>query len=302
MTARELFIGAGGRLRAPWRLLLFFAVLSVVAKVVAAAAWPLIGAVAREWGVASSAFYWLALLSLIGAHGIMIAGVDRTPWSAAWLGRDALAGTLLARGLLLGCLAIGVPSLLLLSVGWLRAEPAAAGSWAVSAGRMAATLVPAAFAEELMLRGYVLAVLREWWGWRAALMGTSVAFGLLHLPNPGSSAQSVTLVVLAGLFLGLVVLVTRSLYAAGLAHFAWNFTMAAALHTPVSGLPVDTPGYRVVDAGPDWATGGVWGPEGGALAAAGMLVGGWYLLASRDRARALGEPMARLASREEPGS
>ena len=300
MTARELFIGAGGRLRPPWRLLLFFAVLSVVAKVVAAAAWPLIGAVAREWGVASSAFYWLALLSLIGAHGIMIAGVDRTPWSAAWLGRDALAGTLLARGLLLGCLAIGVPSLLLLSVGWLRAEPTVAGSWSASAGLMAVTLVPAAFAEELLLRGYVLAVLREAWGWRPALAVSSLAFGLLHLQNPGASAQSVTLVVLAGLFLGLIVLATRSLYAAAIAHFSWNFTMAAALHTAVSGLGLGTPGYRVVDAGPDWATGGRWGPEGGALAAAGMLVASWYLLASRDGARALGEPIARLERREEP--
>ncbi|MBV9879811.1 MAG: hypothetical protein JO180_04905, partial [Gemmatirosa sp.] len=32
-----------------------------------------------------------------------------------------------------------------------------------------------------------------------------------------------------------------------------------------------TPGYRTVDAGPDWLTGGPWGPEGGLAAGAGML-------------------------------
>lgn len=301
MTVRGLFVGAQGRLRALWRLLLFFAVVAI-ATMLGSAAWMVAGATVDSAAGDPTTFSWILLLALLAAHWVMISGVDRLPWSAVWLGRDALRGTLLARGLLIGCLAIGVPSLLLLWVGWLRAEPAGAGSWAGSAARMAALLVPAAFAEELMLRGYVLAVLRDAWGWRAALAVTSLVFGVLHLPNPGSSAQSVSMVVLAGIFLGLIVLVMRSLYAAAIAHFGWNFTMAAALHAPVSGLPLSTPGYRVVDAGPDWATGGIWGPEGGALAAAGMLVGSWYLLAARDRGRALGEPMARPGGREELSS
>ena len=36
-------------------------------------------------------------------------------------------------------------------------------------------------------------------------------------------------------------------------------------------LPLDTPDYAMVDDGPDWLTGGTWGPEGGAAGAAGML-------------------------------
>jgi membrane protease YdiL (CAAX protease family) len=76
--------------------------------------------------------------------------------------------------------------------------------------------------------------------------------------------------MLAGFFLGSIFLATRSLYAATAAHFIWNWFMAAGLHTPVSGLPVSTPGYRVTDAGPDWLTGGSWGPEGGLAAAVGM--------------------------------
>ncbi|MNC89195.1 hypothetical protein D3C83_50980 [compost metagenome] len=53
--------------------------------------------------------------------------------------------------------------------------------------------------------------------------------------------------------------------------------MAALLHVPVSGLPLDTPDYALVDDGPDWLTGGLWGPEGGAAGAAGMLGALGYL-------------------------
>jgi hypothetical protein len=89
--------------------------------------------------------------------------------------------------------------------------------------------------------------------------------------------------MLAGIFLGGVVLVTRSLYAAWMAHFSWNWTMAVLLHIPVSGLATETPDYRTLDAGPDWATGGAWGPEGGVGAALGILGGIGYLFVRRRR-------------------
>ena len=115
---------------------------------------------------------------------------------------------------------------------------------------MSIFLLPAAFYEELSTRGYIFAVLRESIGWRSAVVATSVVFGLLHVRNAGASVQSVTLVVLAGVFLAGVLVATRSLYAAWMAHFAWNWTMAVVFHTAVSGLPLESPDYRYVDAGP----------------------------------------------------
>ena len=73
------------------------------------------------------------------------------------------------------------------------------------------------------------------------------------------------------------------LYAAWAAHFAWNWAMAAFLHTAVSGLPFSAPDYRIIDAGPDWATGGKWGPEGGVGAVVGMLVALGFLYARWQR-------------------
>jgi hypothetical protein len=125
--------------------------------------------------------------------------------------------------------------------------------------------------EELLSRGYIFATLKEWLGAPVAVTVTSVAFGLLHFQNPNVSVLSLVLVTLAGVFLAAVLLATRSLYAAWLAHFAWNWTMAALLHVPVSGIDLGKPDFQLVDTGPDWLTGGQWGPEGGAAAGLGML-------------------------------
>jgi membrane protease YdiL (CAAX protease family) len=160
-----------------------------------------------------------------------------------------------------------------------------AGDWWTWAGRMAVFLLPAALWEELAFRGYPFAVLRRAIGVPAALAATSLLFGLAHAQNRPGSALPLALVTLAGVFLGGIVVRGGGVWAAWMAHFAWNWVMAALLHTDVSGfLPSPPPGYRVLDAGPDWITGGPWGPEGGIAAGLGMSVGIAYLFARRRRA------------------
>jgi hypothetical protein len=204
------------------------------------------------------------------------------------LERAAARPRRLAEGLAAGVLAIGVPAAALLGTGLLSAEPAAPGSWWGAALSLAAFLLPAALWEELLFRGYAFRALADGAGAWVALTVTSVLFGLVHLGNAGATAQSTALVTTAGYFLGAVLLRTRSLYAAWAAHWGWNWTMAAVFHVAVSGTGFPTPDYRVVDAGPDWLTGGVWGPEGGLAAAAGM-AGGIYLLLGTRRTRRAGD-------------
>jgi hypothetical protein len=165
----------------------------------------------------------------------------------------------------------------------LQIVPTSPGSWWGEAGRSTALLLPAAFFEELFIRGYVFAVLRRAAGWRTALVVTSIVFGLLHAANPGADGESILAVIVAGFFLGAIFLFTRSLYAAGAAHFAWNWIMAGALHIAVSGIPSRDPDYRVVETGPDWLTGGPWGPEGGAAAVAAMFIVVFYLYGRHQR-------------------
>ena len=238
---------------------------------------PLLGAADRLTGTNGAADELIFVMGLVVAHAIMLHWIDRRLWS--YVGLDAAAARfgLLARGWLLGALPILVPCLLLLATGLLAIRPSLQGSWMLAALQVSVFLLPAALGEELLSRGYIFAALRDWLGWPVALLLTSIGFGLLHLANPGADARSVTMVVLAGIFLGAVLVVTGSLYAAWMAHWAWNWVMAVPLHAAVSGLPLARPDYQVVDAGPDWITGGTWGPEGGAGAAAGMAIGLGYL-------------------------
>ena len=290
MTARAVLRSADGRLRAPWRLLVF----GVAAVALAMLAFGLISLVVPSSkrpevlpaedvvGLDVVLASWGTVLALLGAHAFVLRFVERRGWGwdFVWLDRRAAHPRLLAAGFLIGALAIGVPSALLIGVGWLDVTDAP-GPWQTGAFAIAMVLLPAAFAEELMLRGYPLAVLRETLGWRGAIVITSVVFGVLHAFNPNVAVTAIVLVTIAGLFLGAIVYHMRSLWAATAAHFAWNLTLAVFLHAAVSGQEMPAGDYRVIDSGPDWATGGAWGPEGGAGAIVGMLAAVALLLRRR---------------------
>ena len=243
--------------------------------------------VAALAGIRVVLFYWVDFIAVLVATFVSLRWVDGLDWNFVRMGRSSARPALLSSGFLIGMVAIGVPCLVLLVTNDLRVVPAESGNWILAAAQMALFLIPAAAAEELLMRGYIFSVLRESIGWKNTLVATSIVFGLLHLRNPGANSETITAVIIAGFLLGTVLLVTESLYAAGLAHFAWNWTMAAGLHTSVSGLGVTAPNYHVIDGGPAWLTGGSWGPEGGVAAALGMFAWLFYLHARyRDRLRA----------------
>ena len=197
--------------------------------------------------------------------------LDHQRWNAVGLGQASWGAGALVVGALAGAFAIAIPTSLLIALGDLTFVAAPGGAEARTLALSIAVLAPAALTEELLLRGYPFTVLRETWGWPVATAITSFGFGLLHLNNPGATPLAIANVMAAGVFLAGIRVVTGSLAAAWAAHFAWNWTMSAGFHTPVSGLPLGTPDYRLVDTGPDWLSGGVWGPEGGAFAAVGMI-------------------------------
>ena len=286
MSAPQFLFTESGALRAPWRILAFS--LTSFAAFVAADALlgPLITWVFSLVGIRGvSNFEWLQAAGVLGGTIISLRWIDKRPWGDVWLGRDAARPRLVGFGFFVGAAAIAIPIAALIGVHWLREVPGGNGSWAGAALRTSIFLLPAALVEELITRGYLLSVLREAWGWPWAIGITSIAFGLLHLANNGANVESVLLVTVAGVFLAGILYATKSLYAAWMAHFAWNWTMAVLFHTAVSGYPLESPRYRYVDAGPDWATGGEWGPEGGLPAGIGMGLGGGiaYLFARRGR-------------------
>ena len=222
-------------------------------------------------------FQCIELASVLLATWIMLRRVEKLPWSTIGLDRAAASPGLIAKGAAFGGLTIGIASLLLLGIGMLRIDQTLPGSWWGQAWHSTLVFLPAAFFEELFMRGYAFAVLKRAAGWKMALIVTSIAFGLLHAWNPNPDAESILAVIVAGFFLGAIFLTTQSMYAVGIAHFAWNWVMSGALHIAVSGMPSRDPDYRVVETGPDWLTGGPWGPEGGLAAVVAMFVVFFYL-------------------------
>jgi membrane protease YdiL (CAAX protease family) len=228
----------------------------------------------------------LSLAGALLATAIMLRAVDPRSWRDVGLDARSARTSQFVGGWCIGGAPIALASGALLLVGWMRVVPASPGSSLAAAARITVFLLPAALHEEVLCRGYLLTTLRDSIGVRGAVVATSVLFGLLHVPNAGSTLESVGIVILAGIFLAAVRVVFDSLYAAWAAHVAWNWIMAVPLHAPVSGLAFETPDYRMVSTGPAWITGGSWGPEGGLAAALGMVAALIYLNARRRREEA----------------
>ncbi|MDQ4080361.1 MAG: hypothetical protein M3125_06340, partial [Gemmatimonadota bacterium] len=91
MTARAVLRSANGKLRAPWRLLIF-AVVGVLFALVAQIIIGLIGPTGGEAEIVSVgtiAFYWSLVLAFLAAHAVMLRFVDHQPWSFVWMDRTA---------------------------------------------------------------------------------------------------------------------------------------------------------------------------------------------------------------------
>lgn len=136
---------------------------------------------------------------------------------------------------------------------------------------VAAIIGIAATVEELVYRCLLFRLLERAWGTGVALAVQSVVFAVAHLENveQGGTGVVVTMLVsvtLIGLLWAALFVLTRNLWVVAANHAAWNFTILLS-GVPLSGIedwrklaPLET---RY--AGPDWLTGGMFGPESSLL-------------------------------------
>ena len=144
------------------------------------------------------------------------------------------------------------------------------------------------FYEELMSRGYYFKNLAEGFNFGPvgrkvaiflALLISAVIFGLLHAGNPNATTFSTINLFLAGVFLGVPVLLTDELAISIGVHIAWNFFQGNVFGFPVSGYTIfRTTVIDVAQGGPDLWTGGAFGPEAGLLGIAAMIVGSLLMI------------------------
>jgi membrane protease YdiL (CAAX protease family) len=137
--------------------------------------------------------------------------------------------------------------------------------------------------EELLSRGYHLINLAEGlnskflgerWALILAYLISSVIFGLLHLDNPSATWVSTINIALAGVFLGLGMVLTGSLAIPIGLHITWNFFQGNVFGFAVSGINL---GASVIGTEPirhEWLIGNAFGPEAGVLSVIVMVLGG----------------------------
>lgn len=140
-----------------------------------------------------------------------------------------------------------------------------------------ALLLPAAFVEEMSFRGYILQNVWEEWGLVPAIVVSSIGFATLHMLNPHWREQ--LLLTLTGLIMFAVwacmsLVWTKSLWLACGAHIAWNLFEGPVYGLPLSGLTMPVPTVlRQIVNGPQWLTGGSFGPEAGVISFVALIVG-----------------------------
>ena len=128
--------------------------------------------------------------------------------------------------------------------------------------RAAFLFLTAALFEEIVFRGYPFQRLVDAFGARGAILLLSALFGAVHLGNPGSTALSTANTVLAGVLLAIAYLKTRGLWLPWGLHWSWNYFLGPVFALPVSGGKFEPALFRVTVAGPEWLSGGNYGPEG----------------------------------------
>lgn len=279
MELREIFFNDVGRLRSGWRFAIYIISLYCAAGLMLAfaeALWRRLGFLESNWGWAVQATIGLGVATLLGwGFGKLFEDLPARAlgWGfhRGWL-RDWLKGSLVGALSLLLAMLIAVPF-----GGFIFKFNAASTLPAIGKTLLISGLIfiLAAAAEEAMFRGYPLQTMtRSRLSWVAIVL-TSVIFSAGHLNNPNVVPYFTFInTVLAGVWLALAYLRTRSLWFPLGVHWAWNWMMGAVIGLPVSGIERLTPNplLRAAAVGPPWLTGGTYGIEGGAACTIALIV------------------------------
>ena len=275
-TLRTVLLSRHGELRSGWRILLFLVLLGLFGTIFVA---PVVLSGIRVQDLAVLGI----TLALLAASYVMTRFVNRKPLTAIglWLNRRTVQDT--AVGVGIGILMIAGIFVVEVALGyaspvWQGFPP---GQLALSILQLAATFTLAAALEELLFRGYAFQSLMQGITFAPAMLFISLLFALAHAQNPNATVFGLFNVALAGIWLSLAYFKTRGLWLPTGLHFGWNFAQTAIFGFPTSGA--DFAGLKPVvttQSGPEWVTGGAFGPEGGVLATIALIAGTWYILKS----------------------
>jgi hypothetical protein len=280
MTMNDLFINPQtGILRSGWRALFYLGI--VLSPMLLA---PLVlqlgtGETAAAGGAQSllnpvMAFVYLAMIGWMAVVAwVCLKFLERLSWPAFGLafhqgwGRDLGLGFLLSSVMIVATVVLQLPGGTRIHVNPLLAAEGRRILFEIFFA-LCGLLLAAAF-EEVAFRGYAFQTLLRGAPAIVPILFFSILFGIGHWDNPNRTIFSTLNTVLAGIWLAVAYLKTRSLWFPIGLHVGWNWTMGAVFGIPISGMAIPEQALLVSTAGHlKWLTGGTYGSEGGAAATA----------------------------------
>ena len=266
-----------GRLRPLLRSVIYVVATLLVAALLAAAIFPVIGGALAHPAATFFVGELCFCTAAVGVAVILRRWLDRRSVASLGLSLRGPWYRPLAVGIFLGaampCLIFALDE----AFGFSHVTSIASlGGGTAEIWRWIPVFVLVAFAEETSVRGYILQNLWEEWGIVPAAVVTSLLFAVIHLGNPNSQAN--VAFTIAGLLAFSVwqcvgIIWTRSLWLAVGVHFAWNLFEGPVLGFLVSGLSLGPSVIGQSIAGPGWFTGGPFGPEAGASCLVALAAG-----------------------------
>lgn len=142
-----------------------------------------------------------------------------------------------------------------------------------------AIMFTVAIIEEILVRGIIFRILEEKLGSYISLTISSVLFGIFHLANPHGTLISGICITTAGFMLAAAFIYSRNLWMPIALHFAWNFTQSGIFGAITSGNEKTSSLLEAKIQGPEFITGGEFGPEGSIQAIVFCALGTILLLA-----------------------
>jgi membrane protease YdiL (CAAX protease family) len=290
---RTLFVDQYGTVRSGWRIVIYF-VLAASFVFGLTAPVRLLDAFLEDMNLKWLAGVTLPVLALIGtllASYICTRWLNRKPFAAVGLWFHSRAVSEVMWGILLGFLMMGFIFIVLALSGNIEVEFLGLGAGDIIGILLSSVVMfgAGAMLEEVVFRGYPFQTLIQGLTLLPAVILMAVLFSAAHLGNPNTSTFGIVNIGLASIWLSFAYLQTKGLWLPFGLHFGWNFSQTTIFAFPTSGIEfAQHKLLGTVVTGPEWITGGSFGPEGGALAAVTLVICTIYILKAKQFAPVAG--------------
>lgn len=222
----------------------------------------------------------------LGLFYVMFRFVDQRAWnssglimSSTWI-KECLAGIVIA-GSVMGFIFLALRQtggLEVTGYGWERNGQT---FWMIPLLYFFIRMASVGFYEEVMARGYLIPNIIEGFTFgnitpqKAAVIAVIISssiFGILHASNPNASVTAVINIIFAGVMLAVPFLISGRLALSIGLHFSWNFFQGGVFGFRVSGMEFRHSIIQIQQGGPEWWSGGAFGPEAGLIGILGILL------------------------------